>query len=122
MFHNVYMQPWAYHEFMSTGVFPEGTMFLLSFFEPSQKSAPARAGYYEGDRAATPPRPPTTMCSPSSIHLSASGSRQRRHDCEPSISGKTKGPPTTVTLPPAHKLPCSKIGYEAAWGLEKNAS
>ena len=82
MFHNVYMQPWAYHEFMSTGVFPEGTMFLLSFFEPSQKSAPARAGYYEGDRAATPPRPPTTMCSPSSIHLSASGSRQRRHDCE----------------------------------------
>jgi Cytochrome P460 len=51
MFHNVYMQPWAYREFTRTGVFPEGTMFVLSFYEPSQKSAPAKAGFYEGDRA-----------------------------------------------------------------------
>jgi hypothetical protein len=51
MFHNVYMQPWAYREFVRTGVFPEGTMFVLSFYEPSQKSAPAKAGFYEGDRS-----------------------------------------------------------------------
>jgi hypothetical protein len=37
MFHNVYMQPWAYREFTRTGVFPQGTMFVLSFYEPSQK-------------------------------------------------------------------------------------
>ena len=50
MFHNVYMQPWAYREFMKTGVFPEQTMFVLSFFEASRKSAPAKAGFYEGER------------------------------------------------------------------------
>lgn len=50
MFHNVYMQPWAYHEFIRTGAFPEGTMFVLSFYEASRKSAPALAGFYEGDR------------------------------------------------------------------------
>jgi cytochrome P460 len=51
MFHNVYMQPWAYREFIQTGAFPEGTMFVLSFYEASGKSAPAKAGFYEGDRA-----------------------------------------------------------------------
>jgi cytochrome P460 len=50
MFHNVYMQPWAYREFIKTGVFPQGTMFVLSFFEASRKANPARAGFYEGDR------------------------------------------------------------------------
>lgn len=50
MFHNVYMQPWAYREFIKTGAFPEGTMFVLSFYEASRKSAPAKAGFYEGDR------------------------------------------------------------------------
>jgi cytochrome P460 len=51
MFHNVYMQPWAYREFIKTGAFPEGTMFVLSFYEASRKSAPAKSGFYEGDRA-----------------------------------------------------------------------
>jgi hypothetical protein len=50
MFHNVYMQPWSYRDFVKTGVFPEGTMFVLSFYEASRKSAPAKAGFYEGDR------------------------------------------------------------------------
>ena len=35
---------------MKTGVFPEGAMFVLSFFEASQKASPARAGFYEGER------------------------------------------------------------------------
>ena len=35
MFHNVYMQPWAYREFNRTGEFPQGTMFVLSFYEAS---------------------------------------------------------------------------------------
>lgn len=50
LFHNVYMQPWAYREFIKSGVFPEGTMFVLSFYEASRKANPARAGFYEGDR------------------------------------------------------------------------
>ena len=50
LFHNVYLQPWAYREFIRSGVFPEGSMFVLSFFEASQKASPARAGFYEGDR------------------------------------------------------------------------
>src|SRR3989441_7024075 len=50
MFHNVHVQPWAYREFVRTGAFPERTMFVLSFYEASHKSAPARAGFYEGDR------------------------------------------------------------------------
>jgi len=53
MFHNVYVQPWAYREFVRTGGFPERTMFVLSFYEASRKSAPARAGFYEGDRRAS---------------------------------------------------------------------
>ena len=50
MFHNVYLQPWAYKQFMQTRTFPEGTMFVLSFFESSRKATPARAGFYEGDQ------------------------------------------------------------------------
>src|SRR6266576_220423 len=50
MFHNVYVQPWAYREFLLTGAFPERTIFVLSFYEASHKAAPARAGFYEGDR------------------------------------------------------------------------
>ena len=50
MFHNVYVQPWAYRAFMKDRAFPESTMFVLSFYEASRKSTPARAGFYEGDR------------------------------------------------------------------------
>jgi len=50
MFHNVYMQPWAYREFIARGAFPQQTMFVLMFYEASRKSAPAKAGFYEGDR------------------------------------------------------------------------
>jgi hypothetical protein len=50
MFHNVYLQPWAYRHFKATGKFPEGSMFVLTFFEPVRDAAPARAGFYPGDR------------------------------------------------------------------------
>jgi hypothetical protein len=50
MFHNVYVQPWAYREFFLHGAFPQRTMFVLSFYEASRKSTPARAGFYEGER------------------------------------------------------------------------
>lgn len=49
-FHNVYLQPWAYRYAMEHGAFPENAMFVLTFFEPSRKSNPARAGFYEGQR------------------------------------------------------------------------
>ena len=50
MFHNVYMQPWAYRYTMKNRAFPENAMFVLTFYEPSRKSNPARAGFYEGQR------------------------------------------------------------------------
>lgn len=50
MFHNVYLQPWAYRYVMQHRSFPENAMFVLTFFEPSRKSNPARAGFYEGQR------------------------------------------------------------------------
>ena len=53
MFHNVYVQPWAYREFVRTGAFPQRTMLVLSFYEASRKFTPARAGFYEGDRVPT---------------------------------------------------------------------
>jgi len=50
MFHNVYLQPWAYRYAIAHRAFPENAMFVLTFFEPSRKSNPARAGFYEGQR------------------------------------------------------------------------
>lgn len=49
MFHNVYMQPWAYRHFRSTGEFPEGTMFILAMYPASDNADPARGGWYEDD-------------------------------------------------------------------------
>jgi hypothetical protein len=50
MFHNIYLQPWAYRYAMEHREFPEGAMFVMTFYEPSRKSKPARVGFYEGDR------------------------------------------------------------------------
>jgi hypothetical protein len=50
MFHNVYLQPWAYRYAIEHRAFPENAMFVLTFFAPSRKSNPARAGFYEGQR------------------------------------------------------------------------
>jgi hypothetical protein len=50
MFHNIYLQQWAYRYAMKNGAFPEGAMFVMSFYAPSRKSNPARSGFYEGDR------------------------------------------------------------------------
>lgn len=49
MFHNVYLQPWAYRHFKQTGKFPEGAMLVLSFFAAVRDAAPARAGHYPAD-------------------------------------------------------------------------
>lgn len=49
MFHNIYMQPWAYDYFMERGEFAEGTMFAMAMYEASRNADPARNGFYEGD-------------------------------------------------------------------------
>ncbi len=49
MFHNIYMQPWAYDAFRETGEFAEGTMFILAMFAASNESIPAKGGWYEGE-------------------------------------------------------------------------
>ena len=50
MFHNIYLQPWAYDYFMEYGEFAEGTMFALSIYAASRNADPARGGFYQGDR------------------------------------------------------------------------
>src|SRR5262245_22953012 len=50
MFHNIYLQRWAYRHVMKNGSYPDGAMFVMTFYEPSRKSNPARSGFYEGDR------------------------------------------------------------------------
>jgi hypothetical protein len=50
MFHNIYLQPWAYRYVMEHGSFPDGAMFVMALYEPSRKSRPAKVGFYEGDR------------------------------------------------------------------------
>lgn len=50
MFHNIYLQPWAYRYVMDHGSFPDGAMFVMALYEPSRKSRPAKVGFYEGDR------------------------------------------------------------------------
>src|SRR5437764_436427 len=58
MFHNVCVQPWAYREFVRTGAFPARTMFVLSLYEASRKSPPARSagwcGVWRGSSASDP--------------------------------------------------------------------
>ncbi len=50
MFHNIYLQPWAYRSVMERGTFPDGAMLVMTFYEASRKSRPAKVGFYEGDR------------------------------------------------------------------------
>lgn len=51
MFHNIYLQPWAYDHFMEHGEFADGTTFVMSMYQASRNADPARGGFYEGDRA-----------------------------------------------------------------------
>jgi len=53
MFHQVYLQPWAYRHFKQTGQFPEGAMFVLAFYESVRDAAPAKQGYYPADPIAS---------------------------------------------------------------------
>ena len=51
MFHNIFMQPWAYEHFRETGEFAEETMFILAIYPASREADPAQQGFYEGDLA-----------------------------------------------------------------------
>jgi hypothetical protein len=48
-FHDVYIRPESYREYVGTGKFPEKTMFVLALYPPEDKVSPARGGYFEGD-------------------------------------------------------------------------
>ena len=50
MFHNIYLQPWAYRYAKEHGAFPDGAMLVMTLYEPSRKSRPAKVGFYEGNR------------------------------------------------------------------------
>jgi hypothetical protein len=49
-FHRVYMNPSSYEAYVRTGAFPDGTMFVLELYAAHEKTAPAKAGYFEGPR------------------------------------------------------------------------
>jgi hypothetical protein len=49
-FHNVYITPAAYEAYVRTRAFPEGTMLAMTLYEPGEKIAPSRHGFFEGGR------------------------------------------------------------------------
>lgn len=49
MFQIVRMEPGAYRAFMRDGVFPEGAMFLLSFYESANQISINRSGFVMGE-------------------------------------------------------------------------
>jgi hypothetical protein len=51
-FHRVYVNPSSYEAYERTGAFPDGTMFVLELYAAHEKTAPAKAGYFEGPRMA----------------------------------------------------------------------
>lgn len=48
-FHDVYLRPESYREYLRTGKFPEKTMLVLALYPPNEKVSPAKGGYFEGD-------------------------------------------------------------------------
>ncbi|HXW56302.1 MAG TPA: cytochrome P460 family protein [Candidatus Cybelea sp.] len=48
-FHDVYIRPESYREYVRTGKFPEKTILVLAVYAPKEKISPAKAGYFEGD-------------------------------------------------------------------------
>lgn len=48
-FHDVYIRPESYREYVRTGKFPEKTVLVLALYPPEEKVSPAKGGYFEGD-------------------------------------------------------------------------
>lgn len=48
-FHDVYLRPASYREYIRTGKFPEKTMLVLALYPSEDKVSPAKGGYFEGD-------------------------------------------------------------------------
>lgn len=51
-FHHVYLDPNAYDHFVRTGTFPDPTQLVLEIHRRGERAAPARQGYFEGERLA----------------------------------------------------------------------
>lgn len=51
-FHHVYLDPEAYTHFARTGTFPDPTMLVLEIHRRADRGAPAKQGYFEGERLA----------------------------------------------------------------------
>lgn len=48
-FHDVYIRPESYRDYVRTGKFPEKTVLVLALYPPNEKVSPAKGGYFEGD-------------------------------------------------------------------------
>ncbi len=53
-FDNVFVKPESYREFLRTGTWPEGTMFVIEIRESKTKVHPNQAGWVQGDVAGMP--------------------------------------------------------------------
>jgi hypothetical protein len=49
VFHNLYINPFAYREYSRTGQFPEGTMMILEFATKVEKNEAGLQGLYQGE-------------------------------------------------------------------------
>src|SRR5205085_7537872 len=49
MYHNVYIKPESYREFVKTGKFPEGTVLAMEMASADTKREPGLQGSYEKD-------------------------------------------------------------------------
>ena len=48
MFHNVYLEPGAYAEYIRSGRFPDQTMLAMTVYQPADRVSPLKRGLFEG--------------------------------------------------------------------------
>ena len=47
--HHVYLEPYAYQEFLAGRGFPDGTMLALELYSPGERVSPSRGGVFPGE-------------------------------------------------------------------------
>jgi hypothetical protein len=96
-FHRVYINPSSYEAFGRTGTFPDGTMFVLELYAAREKTAPAKAGYFEGPR----------------VGLEASVKDRRRFSSGWAYFGFENGARATATALPEERCHSCHVAHAA---------
>jgi hypothetical protein len=96
-FHRVYVNPSSYEAFGRAGTFPDGTMFVLELYAAREKTAPAKAGYFEGPR----------------VGLEASVKDRRRFSSGWAYFGFENGARATATALPEERCHSCHVAHAA---------